>query len=71
MLFRKRVCLLIITIIFLNFTLITNNLSKSEGIIREEILGNFDIIFKKKWFLFNVEGWTRDLAMIEYIARKK
>ncbi len=37
----------------------------------DKILFNFDIIFKKKWFLFNAEGWTRDLAMIEYIARKK
>jgi ubiquinone/menaquinone biosynthesis C-methylase UbiE len=37
----------------------------------DENLGNFDIIFKKKWFLFNAEGWTSDLAMIEYIARKK
>ena len=32
---------------------------------------NFDIISKRKWILLKNEGWVDNIAMIEYIARKK
>ncbi len=37
----------------------------------DNFLTNFEIIFKKKWYLIIAENWTSDLVMIEYIARKQ
>ena len=37
----------------------------------EDFFKNFDIISKKKWILLKNEGWVDNVAMIEYIAKKK
>ncbi len=37
----------------------------------DDYFKDFDIISKKKWILLKNEGWVDNVAMIEYIARKK
>ncbi len=37
----------------------------------EEYFRNFEIISKRKWILLKNEGWVDNVAMIEYVARKK
>jgi len=36
----------------------------------DEYFRNFEIISKRKWVLLESEGWGKNMAMIEYIARK-